>query len=120
LLLYNYVIGLLTRDKKLEQYFGKVLSKKGYKFISYCAYEKLFEELKRELVKTLFLHDKFINKDPSIYQKIKQSCTSCQIVLLYEKDDLVCDAIRYGVYACIKAPYDEREILTILRHLGYR
>ncbi|KPJ63911.1 MAG: hypothetical protein AMJ45_06735 [Syntrophobacter sp. DG_60] len=59
-------------------------------------------------------------ENPSIYQKIKQSCTSCQIVLLYEKDDLVCHAIIYGVYACIKALYDEREILTILRHFGYR
>jgi len=120
LLSYNYVIVLFTKDKKLEQHFAKVLSKKGYKFISYSTYEELFEGLKEGLIKTLFLHDKSIDNDPSIYKDIKQLCPSCQIVLFYEKGNgLVRDAIRCGVYACIKAPYSEWEILTIFHHLGY-
>ncbi len=91
------MIGLLTKDKQLKQYFNQFVTNFGYRFTS--ENKEVIEGLKRQWVDVLVLDDKTIDSF-SVYQEIKQFHPSCQIVLIYEKGNgLVRDIIQNGIHA---------------------
>jgi DNA-binding NtrC family response regulator len=60
-----------------------------------------------------------------IYSKIKVGCQNCRIILCYDKvhfrnkrhKDIVQAAMEVGVYGCIMAPYEEWEVIAMIRHI---
>jgi DNA-binding response OmpR family regulator len=58
---------------------------------------------------------------PGIYSKIKVACQSSRIVLLCDKShknhrDIIKEAMEIGIYACLLAPLEGWEVLTMVRH----
>jgi len=43
----------------------------------------------------------------------------CNAILLCDQDhrDFIKDTVEHGVYACILTPYDEWEVLTMIRNI---
>lgn len=56
---------------------------------------------------------------PAIIRKIKTACREGGIIFLYDREhrNLIREVMDLGVYGCVLAPYDEWEILTMIRHL---
>jgi len=54
-----------------------------------------------------------------IYSRINVACPGCNAILLCDQDhrNLVKQAVELGVYACIMAPYEEWELLTMIRNI---
>ena len=54
-----------------------------------------------------------------IYSRINVACPGCNVILFCDQDhrDLIKEAVEHGVYACILAPYEEWEVLTMIRNI---
>jgi len=54
-----------------------------------------------------------------IYSRINVACPDCNIIMLCDQDhrDFIKEAVEHGVYACILAPYEEWEVLTMIRNI---
>jgi AmiR/NasT family two-component response regulator len=54
-----------------------------------------------------------------IYSRINVACPDCNVILLFGQDhrDVIKEAVEHGVYACILPPYEEWEVLTIIRNI---
>jgi DNA-binding NtrC family response regulator len=54
-----------------------------------------------------------------IYSRINVVCPDCNVILFCDQDhrDLIKEAVEHGVYACILAPYEEWEVLTMIRNI---
>jgi DNA-binding NarL/FixJ family response regulator len=54
-----------------------------------------------------------------IYSRINVACPGCNAILLCDQDhrDLIKEAVEHGVYACILAPYEEWEVMTMIRNI---
>ena len=54
-----------------------------------------------------------------IYSRINVACPGCNAILLCDQDhrDLIKEAVEHGVYACILTPYEEWEVLTMIRNI---
>ena len=50
---------------------------------------------------------------------INVACPGCNAILLCDQDHrvLIKEAVELGVYACILAPYEEWEVLTMIRNI---
>ena len=57
--------------------------------------------------------------DARIYPRINVACPGCNILLLCDQDhrDLIKEAVEHDVYACILPPYEEWEVLTMIRNI---
>lgn len=56
---------------------------------------------------------------PAIIMNIKATLKDGGIIFLYDKAhrNLIQEVMQLGVYGCVLAPYDEWEILTMVKHL---
>jgi DNA-binding NtrC family response regulator len=54
-----------------------------------------------------------------IYSIINVACPGCKCIMLCDQDhrDFIKEAVEHGVYACILAPYEEWEVLTMIRSI---
>jgi DNA-binding NarL/FixJ family response regulator len=54
-----------------------------------------------------------------IYSRINVACPGCNVIMLCDQDhrDFIKEAVEHGVYACILAPYEEWELLTMIRNI---
>ena len=54
-----------------------------------------------------------------IYSRINVACPGCKAIMFCDQDhrDLIKEAVEHGVYACILAPYEEWEVLTMIRNI---
>lgn len=54
-----------------------------------------------------------------IYSRINVACPDCNVILFCDQEhrDLIKEAVEHGVYACILAPYEEWEVLTMIRNI---
>jgi DNA-binding NtrC family response regulator len=54
-----------------------------------------------------------------IYSRINVACPDCNVILFCDQEhrDFIKEAVEHGVYACILAPYEEWEVLTMIRNI---
>jgi AmiR/NasT family two-component response regulator len=54
-----------------------------------------------------------------IYSRINVACSGCKCIMFCDQDhrDLIKEAVEHEVYACILAPYEEWEVLTMIRNI---
>jgi len=54
-----------------------------------------------------------------IYSRINVACPDCKVILFCDQEhrDLIKEAVEHGVYACILAPYEEWEVLAMVRNI---
>ena len=54
-----------------------------------------------------------------MYSRINVTCPECSVILLCDQAnrDLIKEAMELGVYASILAPYEEWEVLTMIRNI---
>ena len=82
--------------------------------------EELAETTKRMHWAIVFIDYQVVNTyGARIYSRINVSCPECSVILLCDRAhrDLIKEAMELGVYACILAPYEEWEVLTMVRNI---
>lgn len=54
-----------------------------------------------------------------VYSRVNVACPGCNIILLSDHGHkhLVKEAMELGAYACILAPYEEWEVLTMIKNI---
>jgi DNA-binding NtrC family response regulator len=55
-----------------------------------------------------------------IFSKFKVACQSCRLILICDKAhkahrEIIREAVAIGIYACLLAPYEDWEVLTLVR-----
>ena len=81
---------------------------------------ELATELKERTCPVIFIDwEAETQYGPAIIMNIKAACKEGGIIFLYDKDhrNLIREVMQLGVYGCVLAPYDEWEILTMVKHL---
>jgi len=56
-----------------------------------------------------------------IYAKIKVACRYCRVILICDKShkthrEIIREAMEIGIYACLLAPYEDWEVLAMVRY----
>ena len=102
----SYVIGLCKRNN-LHPLIGADL-------------EELVKKIKKMGNAIVIMDFEVVNTyGVRIYSRINVACPGCNAILLCDQDHrgLIKQAVELGVYACILAPYEEWEVLTMIRNV---
>jgi DNA-binding NtrC family response regulator len=64
-------------------------------------------------------HEAVKNYGARIYSRINVACSNSDVLLLCDQAhrDLIKEAMELSVYACILAPFEEWEVLTMIRNI---
>ena len=111
---------LLIADKKIRNYIIGLLKRNNYGSLIAADPEKLVEEIKKRGSAIVFVDYKAVSiYGTRIYSRINVSCPGCNTILLCDQNhrDLIKEAMDLGVYACILSPYQEWEVVTMIRNI---
>lgn len=117
---------LMVSSGQARDYLLSLLKENHYNPRVIAAPGKLLQTLKRQQFAIVFIDCEAVTAlGAGIYAKIKVACPSCRIILCGDRAhlrnrsqrDLVKEAMDMGVYACILAPYEEWEVLSMVKHI---
>jgi len=111
---------LLIADKKIRNYIIGLHKRNNYGSLIAADPEKLVEEIKKRGSAIVFVDYKAVSiYGTRIYSRINVSCPGCNTILLCDQNhrDLIKEAMDLGVYACILSPYQEWEVVTMIRNI---
>ena len=114
------VILLLLANEGIRSYILSLCKKNDYDYIVVVDPEDLIETIKRLDGAIAFMDHEAVNVyGARIYSRINVTCPGCNVILLSDQDhkNLIKEAMDLGVYACILAPYEEWEVLTMIRNI---
>jgi DNA-binding response OmpR family regulator len=113
---------LLVGNDETRDYMVTLLREHNYSPLVVSDPGEMMQALKEHQHATVLLDCEEVSLyGPGIYSKIKVACQSCRIVLLCDKShknhrDIIKEAMEIGIYACLLAPFEGWEVLTMVRH----
>jgi DNA-binding NtrC family response regulator len=113
-------ISLLVLNDTIRQHLLGILERNQFKPVLISNPGELATELKERTSAVIFIDwEAETQYGPAIIMNIKAACKEGGIIFLYDKDhrNLIREVMQLGVYGCVLAPYDEWEILTMVKHL---
>jgi DNA-binding NtrC family response regulator len=113
-------ISLLVLNSVIRQHLLDILERNHFKPVLLSNPAELTAELKARTFPIIFIDwEAETQYGPAIIMNIKAACQEGGIIFLYDKDhrNLIREVMQLGVYGCVLAPYDEWEILTMVKHL---
>ena len=113
-------ISLLVLNDTIRQHLLEILERNHFKPVVISTPGELTAELKERTSPVIFIDwEAETQYGPAIIMNIKASLKDGGIIFLYDKDhrNLIREVMQLGVYGCVLAPYDEWEILTMVKHL---
>jgi DNA-binding NarL/FixJ family response regulator len=113
-------ISLLVLNDVIRQHLLDILERNYFKPVVISNPAELAGELKACTSPVIFIDwEAETQYGPAIIMNIKAACQEGGIIFLYDKDhrNLIREVMQLGVYGCVLAPYDEWEILTMVKHL---
>jgi DNA-binding NtrC family response regulator len=118
----DFVLLLLIGNTKTRDYLINLLREHQYSPVVMSDPGELVQTLKGYQYATVFLDCEAVPLyGTGIYSRIKVACQNCRVVLLCDKAhkshrDIIKEAMEIGVYACLLAPFEGWELLTMVRH----
>jgi DNA-binding NtrC family response regulator len=113
-------ISLLVLNDTIRQHLLGILERNHFKPVVISSPGELNIELKECFSPVIFIdYEAETQYGPAIIMNIKAVLKEGGIIFLYDKDhrNLIQEVMELGVYGCVLAPYDEWEILTMVKHL---
>ena len=111
---------LLIADKKIRNYIINLHKRNNFKSLSVADPERLVQDVKKLGSAIIFMDYKAVSiYGTRIYSRINVTCPGCNTILLCDQKhrDLIKEAMDLGVYACILFPYEEWEVVTMIRNI---
>jgi DNA-binding NtrC family response regulator len=113
-------IFILAANEDLRNHVLEVCEKNNYHPAIVADLEELVSKTKRPRNVIVLLDYEMVNTyGARIYSRINVACPKCSVILLCDQAnrELIREAIELGAYASILAPYEEWELLTVIRSI---
>lgn len=111
---------VLIANKKIRSYITGLCKKNNLQPLISIDLEELISRIKK-LRSAIVIMDYEVVKTNGvrIYSRINVACPECNAILLCDRAHrgLIQQAVELGVYACILAPYEEWEVLAMIRNI---
>jgi len=114
------VILMLLANEEICRYMLSLCRENNYKYLAAINPEELVKTIKKQKNAILFVDYETVKiYGARIYSRVKVACPECNIILLGDQDHqrLIKEAMELGAYACIMSPYEEWEVLTMIRNI---
>ncbi len=111
---------VLVANDGIRSYILELCEKNNYRSLITTDLEELVEETKRIQRAIVFIDYQLVNTyGTRLYSRINVACPECSVILLCDQAhrNLIKEAMELGVYACILSPFEEWEVLTIIRNI---
>ena len=111
---------LLVANDDIRPYILELCEKNNYDSLIAADLEELVEKTKRMRSAIVFIDYEVANMyGARMYSRINVACPECSVILLCDRAnrELIKEAMELGAYASILAPYEEWEVLTIIRNI---
>ena len=113
-------IHVLIANEKIRSYVKGLCKRNNFHVLIDADLEELVNKIKKMSSAIVIMDYQVVNNyGTRIYSRINVACPGCNAILLCDQDhrDLIKQAVELGVYACILAPYEEWEVLTMIRNI---
>jgi len=113
-------IHVLIANEKIRSYVKGLCKRNNFHALIDADLEELVNKIKKMSSAIVIMDYQVVNNyGTRIYSRINVACPGCNAILLCDQDhrDLIKQAVELGVYACILAPYEEWEVLTMIRNI---
>ena len=113
-------ISLLVLNDSIRQHLLSILERNQFTPVVITNPRELAVELKEHPSPVIFIDwEAETQYGPAIIMNIKATLKEGGIIFLYDREhrNLIQEVMQLGVYGCVLAPYDEWEILTMVKHL---
>ena len=113
-------IHVLIANEKIRSYVKGLCKRNNFHALINADLEELVNKIKKMSSAIVIMDYQVVNNyGTRIYSRINVACPGCNAILLCDQDhrDLIKQAVELGVYACILAPYEEWEVLTMIRNI---
>jgi DNA-binding NtrC family response regulator len=110
----------LIANKKIRSHVINLCKRNNLNSLIGADLEELVKMIKKMRSAIVIMDFEVVNTyGVRIYSRINVACPGCNAILLCDKDHrgLIQQAVELGVYACILAPYEEWEVLTMIRNI---
>ena len=111
---------VLVANDDIRRYILDLCEKNNYRPLITTDLEELVAETKRMQCGIIFIDYQLVNTyGTRLYSRINVACPECSVILLCDQAhrDLIKEAMELGAYACILSPFEEWEVLTIIRNI---
>jgi DNA-binding NtrC family response regulator len=111
---------VLVANDDIRRYILELCEKNNYRPLLTTDLEELVEKTKRMQCTIVFIDYQLVNTyGTRLYSRINVACPDCSVILLCDQAhrDLIKEAMEHGVYACILSPFEEWEVLTMIRNI---
>ena len=98
----------------------ELCEKNNYRSLINADLEELTERTKRRRSAIVLIDYEVVKTyGARIYSRINVACPKCSVILLCDQAnrELIKEAMELGAYASILAPYEEWEVLTMIRNI---
>jgi DNA-binding NarL/FixJ family response regulator len=113
-------IFVLIANEKLKNYVTDLCKRNNFRVFLGADLEELVKRVKKRRSAIVVMDYEVVNAyGARIYSRINVACPGCNLLLLCDQDhrDLIKEAVAHDVYACILPPYEEWEVLTMIRNI---
>ena len=111
---------LLVANDDIRHYILELCEKNNYRPLIAIDLEELVKQTKKISSAIVFIDYGVVSTyGARIYSRINVACPECSVILLCDQAhrDLIKEAMELGVYACILSPFEEWEVLTMIRNV---
>ena len=113
-------IFILAANEDIRNHILEVCEKNYYHPAVAIDLENLVRQTKRPRSVIVLLDYEMVNTyGARIYSRINVACPECSVILLCDQAnrEFIKEAMELGAYASILAPYEEWEVLTMIRNI---
>jgi len=111
---------LLVCNKETREYLSDLLRRNSYSPQAFSVPADLLNHLRAGTDVIVFVDGQAVsNCGAGIFSKIRESCSGCKVIFLCDRAhrELIKEAMGLGAYGCVLEPYEEWEVLTMVRHV---
>jgi len=111
---------VLITNEKIRSYIIEICKRNKLRPLISVGFEELVKKIKKMHSAIVMVDYEVVTSyGRRIYSIINVACPGCKCIMLCDQDhrDFIKEAVEHGVYACILAPYEEWEVLTMIRSI---
>ena len=115
----NPILVLITSEK-IRSYIIEICKRDNLHPLISVGLEELVKKIKKMHSAIVMVDYEVVTSyGRRIYSIINVACPGCKCIMLCDQDhrNFIKEAVEHGVYACILAPYEEWEVLTMIRSI---
>jgi DNA-binding NtrC family response regulator len=111
---------VLITNEKIRSYIIGICKRNNLHLLINADLEELLKKIKKMHSAIVMVDYEVVTSyGRRIYSIINVACPGCKCIMLCDQDhrDFIKEAVEHGVYACILAPYEKWEVLTMIRSI---